>query len=35
MAIRLKQFDGDIAAKGGRLAHSDWKLKSIHLRKWR
>jgi hypothetical protein len=35
MAIRLKQLDGDIAVKGDRLAHSDWKLKSILLRKWR
>jgi len=35
MVIRLKQFDGDIVAKGGCLAQSDWKLKSIHLRKWR
>jgi len=35
MVIRLEQLDGNIAPKGGCLAQSDWKLKSIHLREWR
>ena len=34
LEIRLKQLDRNIAAKGNCFAR-EWKLKSIHLRKWR